>query len=117
MYVEHTGIMTVKNLKSGDYCEVEFKKRGWSGKNAFEVDGWCYSRFKEKKYRIFGKWTESISIKNCETGHEETLWIANPLPADSDKMYNFTLFALQLNHLPPGLMEKLPPTDSRLRPD
>ena len=32
-------------------------------------------------------------------------------------MYNFTLFALQLNYLPPSLKEKLPPTDTRFRPD
>jgi len=32
-------------------------------------------------------------------------------------MYNFTYFTLQLNYLPPGLKERLPPSDSRLRPD
>ena len=32
-------------------------------------------------------------------------------------MYNFTNFTLQLNHLPPALKNKLPPTDSRFRPD
>lgn len=31
--------------------------------------------------------------------------------------YNLTPFAISLNELTPGLMEKLPPTDSRLRPD
>lgn len=32
-------------------------------------------------------------------------------------MYNFTNFTLQLNHLPQSLKNKLPPTDSRFRPD
>lgn len=32
-------------------------------------------------------------------------------------MYHFTYFTLQLNFLPPQLVGKLPPTDSRLRPD
>lgn len=31
--------------------------------------------------------------------------------------YNFTPFAISLNELTPGLLETLPPTDSRLRPD
>lgn len=31
--------------------------------------------------------------------------------------YNLTPFAISLNELTPGLQEKLPPTDSRLRPD
>lgn len=39
------------------------------------------------------------------------------MPPQSESMYNFTFFTLQLNYLPPGLKEKLPPTDSRLRPD
>ena len=67
MYVEHTGIMTVRNLRSGDFCEIEFKKRGWSGKNAFEVEGFCYSSLSQKKYKIIGKWIESISIINQDT--------------------------------------------------
>lgn len=39
------------------------------------------------------------------------------MPAQSESMYNFTLYTLQLNYLPPGLKEKLPLSDSRLRPD
>lgn len=31
--------------------------------------------------------------------------------------YNLTPFAISLNELAPSLLEKLPPTDSRLRPD
>lgn len=94
MYVEHIGMMTIKNLKTGDTCTVEFKKKGWSGKSAFEVEGWVMSKQKDKKYRIFGKWTESITIQNYETGKEEVIWTAPPLPPESESMYNFTLFAL-----------------------
>lgn len=31
--------------------------------------------------------------------------------------YNLSPFAISLNEIMPGLLEKLPPTDSRLRPD
>ncbi len=34
-----------------------------------------------------------------------------------DHLYYFSKFALQLNYLPEVLRDKLPPTDSRLRPD
>lgn len=71
----------------------------------------------EKKFRIFGKWNESLSMKNLETNEEEVIWEANPLPPNTASLYNFTYFTLQLNHLPAGLKEILPPTDSRLRPD
>lgn len=43
MYVEHHGKMVVKNCANDDYVEVEFKKRGWSGKDAFVIEGHCYS--------------------------------------------------------------------------
>jgi hypothetical protein len=60
MYVEHTGVMTVRNLTRKERCQVEFKKRGWSGKGACEIDGQCFSddNPKDKKGRIFGKWTD-----------------------------------------------------------
>ena len=58
MYVEHFGSMTIRNLATQDYCEIEFKKRGWGGKGAYEVEGFAYSKNKEKKWRVFGKWID-----------------------------------------------------------
>lgn len=117
MYIEHVGIMTVRNMKTQDYCEIDFKKRGWSGKGAFEFSGFCYNKYKDKKYKINGKWNQFFDITNLETGKSETIWTANPDMANFEQMYYFTFFALQLNHLPASLKPKLPPTDSRLRPD
>ena len=45
------------------------------------------------------------------------LWQAAPWPEQHEVMYYFPQFTLQLNYLPDELREKLPPTDSRLRPD
>lgn len=58
MYVEHHGMMTVRNLKNGEYTEVDFKKRGWGGKGAYEVEGFAFNTQKEKKWTISGKWIE-----------------------------------------------------------
>ena len=33
------------------------------------------------------------------------------------RRYNMTQFAIYLNEMTPGLQQRLPPTDSRLRPD
>lgn len=117
MYIEHFGKMVVKNHKTGDYSEIEFKKRGWSAKNAHEIDGTVYSAKKEKKYRIFGKWSDSLTCKNLITGEEEKIWVSNPLPPEANRMSYFTFFTLQLNHLPESLKTKIPHTDSRFRPD
>jgi len=47
----------------------------------------------------------------------QVLWQAFPFPDNFNMQYFFTNFTLQLNYLPDSLKEKLPPTDSRLRPD
>lgn len=44
------------------------------------------------------------------------LWEKNEPPANPTR-YNLSSFAITLNELTPNLKEKLPPTDSRLRPD
>jgi hypothetical protein len=100
MYVEHYGILTVKNLQLRESCAVDFKKRGWSGKNAFEVEGYAFkdSAPKDKLARIWGHWTESLSCQFLKNGSpispEECLWTANPLPPQSASMYHFTYFTL-----------------------
>jgi hypothetical protein len=35
-------------------------------KNAFEIEGICMNKYKEKKFRIFGKWNDSLFIQNLE---------------------------------------------------
>jgi hypothetical protein len=58
IYVEHHGLMTSKNLKTGDVCSMDFKKRGWSGKGAYEIEGFALLKGKDKKFKIYGKWNE-----------------------------------------------------------
>ena len=62
MYVEIAGIMVVKNQKTKESCEIQFKTRGWSGKNAYEFEGFCYNSMKQKKYSIFGKYIDSFTV-------------------------------------------------------
>ena len=45
------------------------------------------------------------------------LFEPNPYPNKKDWQYNFTKFAVNLNKCSETLKTKLPPTDSRLRPD
>ena len=64
MYVEHIGKMTVRNLNSDEKLVIEFKKKGWNGKHAYEVEGFLYNSKKEKVYTIFGHWNKSLYIRN-----------------------------------------------------
>jgi len=45
------------------------------------------------------------------------IYSAPPLPKNHEEMFGMNIFALQLNVLSDTLKKKLPPTDSRLRPD
>ena len=48
---------------------------------------------------------------------EFEIWKANPPHPNSEHYYHMSKFALMLNNLTDQLRSKLPPTDSRLRPD
>ncbi len=100
MYVEHVGTMIIRNVSNGNVCMVDFKKRGWTGKGAYEVEGFAYDSINNsnKKARLYGKWIESLSINYQD--RDELIWSANPLPPESPSMYYFTYFTLQLNFLP-----------------
>jgi len=52
-----------------------------------------------------------------DTSAPKDLWSFQERPPHSKQMYNFTTFAMQLNELFEDQKSKLPPTDSRLRPD
>jgi oxysterol-binding protein 1 len=74
---------------------------------------------------LIGKWDEtmyyvlgdpSTKPKGYDPMSEAVLlWERDSSVAQT--RYNLTPFAISLNELTPSLCEKLPPTDSRLRPD
>ena len=76
-------------------------------------------------HRIWGTWTGELhgqpmqaDGKKVDENIEPTkLWEVIPFPENFNMMYFFTNFTLQLNSCSEELKVKLPPTDSRLRPD
>ncbi|CAH2093744.1 unnamed protein product [Euphydryas editha] len=75
------------------------------------------------RYVLQGHWDSRVEVAPvtsaspdntvCKTGKFVVAWECVPAPPDSDKFYNFTVLAAQLNEPEPGVA----PTDSRLRPD
>ncbi|XP_066251776.1 oxysterol-binding protein 1 isoform X2 [Euwallacea similis] len=77
------------------------------------------------KWVINGTWDDQVEIAPVigntgtasnpvyQTGNPVLAWKRRPAPEDSEKFYNFTTLAAQLNELEEGVA----PTDSRLRPD
>ena len=74
MYIEPAGNCVVKNHTTGDVCELEFKARGWTAKSRDIVNGEVKDKKGAKKFTISGKFSETISVKNLETGESQDLF-------------------------------------------
>ncbi|CAJ1974179.1 unnamed protein product [Sphenostylis stenocarpa] len=125
LYCDHYGTMRIQG--NHEYsCKLKFKEQSIIDRNPHQVHGIIQDRNGKTVSTLFGKWDESMHYVNGDytgkgKGHESLsdahlLWKRSKAPKIPTR-YNFTRFAITLNELTPGLKEKLPPTDSRLRPD
>lgn len=62
-----------------------------------------------------GKWSEGLYCGVAPSAR--CVWRPGALPEDHALYYGFSRFAIELNDLEAGLVDVLPPTDSRFRPD
>ena len=136
--IDHYGDMTVVNHVTGDVCKLTFKPRGWRSTNAFEIQGEVLDAQGNKVWLITGRWNSQLIAKRSSGGEsgdlnpDEKHVSADPTDSsvseskylllwrNSQKVptpFNLTPFAVTLNSRPEGLMEWLPPTDCRRRPD
>lgn len=129
MYIEHIGEMVVRydepedQNSSFNYDEIKelnitFVKAGWNKSMRYQIKGKIPVREGSDKFWIIsGRWNDTIQAFNEETGETINVFEPKPYPNNKEWMYNFTKFAVNLNNCPDKLKDKLPPTDSRLRPD
>ncbi|KAH7654743.1 Oxysterol-binding protein [Dioscorea alata] len=125
LYCDHYGTMRIQG--NGEYsCKIKFKEQSIIDRNPHQVQGVVQDRNGKTVATIFGKWDESVHYvygdlsgkgKGSETFSEARLLWKRAKPSRFPTRYNLTRFAITMNELTPGLKEKLPPTDSRLRPD
>lgn len=119
-YVEPVGNMTIVNESKGEKAVVTFKTKGMFSGRSEDVGVETYdSHGDEHPLGLVGKWTSSLAAtENGNTrANESPIWTVADLVPDAAKRYGFTTFAAQLNEITPIEKGKLPPTDSRLRPD
>ncbi|WOL03816.1 oxysterol-binding protein-related protein 1C isoform X6 [Canna indica] len=125
LYCDHYGTMRIQG--NGEYsCKLKFKEQSIMDRNPHQVHGVVQDRNGKTVATLIGKWDDSMHYivgngsgkdKLSEPFSEtQLLWKCNKPPKHPTR-YNLTRFAITLNELTPGLKEKLPPTDSRLRPD
>lgn len=125
IYCDHYGTMRIQ----GDHeysCRLKFKEQSIIDRNPHQVQGFVQDRSGNKVATLLGKWDESMYYvlgdiatkpKGYDPMSEACLLWKRSKRAKNPTRYNLTSFAITLNELTPGLKEKLPPTDSRLRPD
>jgi oxysterol-binding protein-related protein 3/6/7 len=114
-YLEHSGQLVIDNATTGARCILDFKQGGYFATPNL-VTGTILSPLGEVVTHLEGKWDDQISL-TVDSSHFRVLWRVAPFPNNAPDYYGFTSFGITLNEITSGLERKLPPTDSRNRPD
>ncbi|MCJ1400842.1 hypothetical protein MMC11_004050 [Xylographa trunciseda] len=117
-YAEPVGTITITNETTGEKAVVTFKIKGmWSGRSEDVAVELFDSHGDEVPLGLVGKWTQSLAIVENGNPRSPNIWNIGDLVSDATKCYGFTTFTASLNELLERDETKLPPTDSRFRPD
>ncbi|TNV78467.1 hypothetical protein FGO68_gene12858 [Halteria grandinella] len=121
-YIDVEGQALLKDLSDPEnkFAIVKFHKRGWTSGQDQQVEIDVYqSKNKQPAFRLEGKWSDEILMKDLRTRGSliEVIWKKRPYPENWQHQYGMTHHNIQLNYLPKDMLTVIPPTDSRLRPD
>lgn len=117
-YVEPVGSMVVVNETAGLKAVVSFKARGMFSGRGEELSVEAFDSHGEPlSLGLKGDWIQSIRLTEDGVPQDIIIWSAGSLVEDARKHYGMTSFAATLNEITEIENGKLPPTDSRLRPD
>lgn len=107
--------MVIHNKTTGARCVLEFKESGYWGVSN-QVAGTVVSPEGRTVSHLEGKWDEQL-VQKLDASHLRILWRMSHFPRNAPEYYGFTSFGITLNEITPDLEGRLPPTDSRFRPD
>ncbi|MQM12026.1 hypothetical protein Taro_044941 [Colocasia esculenta] len=125
IYCDHHGIMHIRGNCQYS-CKLKFKEQSILERNPHQVQGFVEDVMGTKHATLLGKWDDSLyytkgdiasKVKDFKPMENASLLWKRSKPSPNPTRYNLSSFAITLNELTSELQEKLPPTDSRLRPD
>jgi hypothetical protein len=117
-YIEPVSTMTVVNETSGAKAVATFKAGGMFAGRSEEVNVQMFDpQGLLLPTGMGGKWTSHLNITQQGSDTGKTVWSVGALVENPPQRYGFTAFAASLNEITSIEEGKLPPTDSRLRPD
>ncbi|KAI0893461.1 Oxysterol-binding protein-domain-containing protein [Annulohypoxylon nitens] len=117
-YVEPVGIMTVCNDSTGAKANIEFKTKGMFGGRSEDVEvDCCDASGTSMGAGLIGNWTSSLRIVENGKPTKNEIWKAGSVVPNAPNTYGLTSFSATLNETTAIEKGRLPPTDTRLRPD
>lgn len=117
-YVEPTGTMAIISETTGAKAICTFKAGGMFAGRSEDVSIQVFDPTGNVlPLGAQGKWTEKLELTNNGQPASKTIWKVGALVDKPAAHWGFTSFAAALNQITPIEDRKLPPTDSRLRPD
>lgn len=117
-YVEPVGEMCIMNETTGQKVVVAFKAGGMFSGRSEELTAKAYGTHGEElPLGLQGTWTASLQLTENGNLTNKIIWAVGDLVDKPQKHYGFTTFAASLNETTAIETRKLPPTDTRLRPD
>lgn len=126
-YIDWSGEVIVQNRTTGDFARLQLPKcNGRLGERGV-VEGAVCSREGVPQYTLSGSYTDQLvaamtsalaGSRGVQHGKPWVVFTASARPPWSPSQYSMTSLALHLNQLlPEHASGRLPPTDSRYRPD
>ncbi|KAI0146920.1 Oxysterol-binding protein-domain-containing protein [Xylariaceae sp. FL1272] len=117
-YVEPVGTMTVTNETTGAKAQIEFKTKGMFGGRCEDVHVDVYGTDGAPTgVCLQGTWTKSLHVVEGGKSTGQEIWKVGSLVPNAANTYGLTSFAAGLNEITEVEKGRLPPTDTRLRPD
>jgi len=121
LWIEYHGQLQVRNLTTGDTCNLNFKKSGWFNSSRFEISGEARDKDGNIKAVMMGKWTEFFAVARVDEkgnkGNFVELWRRNIPESERQHRWKWDSFVPELTVMTEELENILPSTDSRLRGD
>lgn len=117
-YVEPVGSMAITNDTTGARAAVEFRTKGMFGGRGedVQVETWGPDGV-HTGTSLAGTWTQGLRKVEAGKSAGAEIWKVGSLVDNAGQVYGMTSFAASMNEITELEKDKLPPTDSRLRPD
>ncbi|OTA70495.1 hypothetical protein K449DRAFT_342327 [Hypoxylon sp. EC38] len=117
-YVEPVGTMVVSNDSTGAKANIEFKSKGMFGGRSEDVEvECCDANGAQTGTGLVGNWTSSLRVVEGGKPTGQEIWKVGQLVPNAPNTYGLTAFSATLNETTTIEKGRLPPTDTRLRPD